>query len=739
SALMSNLEAPVPPQCYTNISEGVGFEGRHNPCYACHQNEIPGRENKQNDRDLQEAYSFSDVGLTNHWFNLFEDRSARVAAISDAEILTWIDQDNYSELAGRLQAAGWGNDNFPGFGTDNPAVFGTPWLPDLANLQEGAAAFDEHGLALDGSWWVAFNYKPLPSTFWPTNGSTDDVMIRLAPDFWKTQGGADSLDVYRANLALVEANTKGVARMSALPINEQAMNQDVDGDGVLETEVTEVAIDTNVKTTVEGPRNFYVGKAGDSEFIEPSMYPLGTEFLHTVRYVGVDDQGQIKNARRMKEVRYMRRFYRGRLFDAAALYNEEAIEKELGALPTFTNHGHSGLAKRFGWQITGFIEAYDGRLRWNTYEENAFCMGCHSSIGSTIDKTFSFGRKVDGASGWGYINLKGMRDTPNIGELKSEIQTYLERVGGGTEFRSNPELEARFYKADGVSLNTVAVASAKDTYDFITPSRDRALALNKAYKVIVEDQDFIFGRDATASPPTRVLAAIDNENSPTLPPELQHDWNLVLDWSNADASRCMYTGDVDFADLSGPYVAKLAGTSPEQHGRVCANGTVALRGELRVELAEGYVPQVGDRFELVKSDTLEGDFDGTVLPSLPHGFFKLKKDNGSLLLVVAIDSDLDGASDDEDNCTQVANGPLIPDARGKVQLDSDGDGYGNLCDADLNNDGVVNGGDLGPLRTALGGSGGAADLNGDGAVNAGDIGALRARLGTLPGPSGIAP
>ena len=178
TAWMSNREAPVPPQCYTDISQGIGYEGRHNPCYACHQDQVAGRENAQNDRSLQEAYAFSDVGLTNHWTNLFEDRSARVAAISDAEILDWIDDDNYSELAGRLQAAGWGDDAYPGWDSADPAVYGTPWLPDLANLQDGAAAFDVNGLALDGSWWVAFNYKPLPSTFWPTNGSTDDVMIR---------------------------------------------------------------------------------------------------------------------------------------------------------------------------------------------------------------------------------------------------------------------------------------------------------------------------------------------------------------------------------------------------------------------------------------------------------------------------------------------------------------------------------------------------------------------------------
>jgi hypothetical protein len=70
-----------------------------------------------NDRDLQEAYSFSDLGMTNHWKNLFEDRSERVATISDAWIKDYVSQDNYSELAHRLEAAG-----FEG------------WIPDLTDL-----------------------------------------------------------------------------------------------------------------------------------------------------------------------------------------------------------------------------------------------------------------------------------------------------------------------------------------------------------------------------------------------------------------------------------------------------------------------------------------------------------------------------------------------------------------------------------------------------------------------------
>ena len=96
-----NAEAIIPPQCYTDTA------GKFNPCYVCHQNPIEDRENKMNDGELQLEYSFSDVGMTNHYKNLFEDRSKQVAAISDEEIDEWINQDNYSALAPRVRKEGF--------------------------------------------------------------------------------------------------------------------------------------------------------------------------------------------------------------------------------------------------------------------------------------------------------------------------------------------------------------------------------------------------------------------------------------------------------------------------------------------------------------------------------------------------------------------------------------------------------------------------------------------------------
>jgi hypothetical protein len=497
--IMANREATVPPQCYTRT------EARYNPCYVCHQDAIEGRENVMNDGDLQEAYSFSDLGMTNQWKNLFHDRSDRVAAVADERILRYIAEDNYSELPGRLRAA-----NFEG------------WIPDLRDLHLGAAAFDEHGFARDGSGWVTFNYKPFPSTFWPANGSTDDIMIRLAKPFRTDAATNEVPDIYRANLAILEAHIKGLSRITCLPLDEAKAGRDLNGDGQLAPirEITDVSS--------------WVGAAAGS-IMDTHLYPAGTEFLHTVRYIGIGPDDAISPATRMKEVRYMRkaRAYSKPVY--ARQYQLESFDKEAGNLPGYAEIGQHGLDNGNGWAVQGFIEDRRGRLRTLTHEENFACMGCHNSVGSTIDKTFGFPRKVDGAAGWGYINLKGMPDAPSRGDTRGEIATYLARAGGGSEFRNNDEMVKRWFRPDG-SVDPVKLAQARDVYDLITPSRERALALNKAYLTLVEDQAYIFGKDPVIIPPVNVYDKIDNEKSPTLPPERIHRYNILLDWP-ASAAR----------------------------------------------------------------------------------------------------------------------------------------------------------------------------------------------------------
>jgi hypothetical protein len=155
-------------------------------------------------------------------------------------------------------------------------------------------------------------------------------------------------------------------------------------------------------------------------------------------------------------------------------------------------------------------------------------MGCHTTLGSTIDQTFAFPRKVSGAAGWGYVDLQGMKDAPNVGNSEGEILYYLKVAGGGNEFRENDEIISKWFNEDG-TVNEEKVKAA-DVYELITPSPERALSINKAYMLIVREQDFIHGRDANIWPAVNVYEEVNPDTAPVLPPQYQHSWDIRLDW-----------------------------------------------------------------------------------------------------------------------------------------------------------------------------------------------------------------
>jgi subtilisin family serine protease len=115
----------------------------------------------------------------------------------------------------------------------------------------------------------------------------------------------------------------------------------------------------------------------------------------------------------------------------------------------------------------------------------------------------------------------------------------------------------------------------------------------------------------------------------------------------------------------------------------------------------------------------------------------IQADAALSLLVAPPDTDGDGIEDSLDNCLLEPNGPSVPDAGGNSQLDADADGFGNICDGDLNNDGIVNFADLGILKAVFGSTDPVADLNGDGLVNFADLALLKAAFGRPPGPGAV--
>ena len=78
--------------------------------------------------------------------------------------------------------------------------------------------------------------------------------------------------------------------------------------------------------------------------------------------------------------------------------------------------GERGVYNGQGWFYQGFIEARDGSLRPQDYEETAFCVGCHGGVGATTDGDAAFSRKLGAAApagGWFTGRGAPVADFPN--------------------------------------------------------------------------------------------------------------------------------------------------------------------------------------------------------------------------------------------------------------------------------------------------------------------------------------
>jgi len=134
-------------------------------------------------------------------------------------------------------------------------------------------------------------------------------------------------------------------------------------------------------------------------------------------------------------------------------------------------------------------------------------------------------------------------------------------------------------------------------------------------------------------------------------------------------------------------------------------------------------------------DGLDNDGDGLIDALLDPGCTDESDESEAADCGTGTDDDDDGTCDEFDVCLGVFD-PL--------QIDTNLDGYGNLCDADYDGDATVAGTDFLVFRGAFGSSLGQPafnpdiDSNGDDAIDGTDFLSFRALFGHPPGPSGLA-
>lgn len=515
AAAVENPGAYIPSLCYAKTQEAESVEDAdagalraHDSCSVCHTQGLP--PNFIDDRALATAYSFPAPALDNHWTNLFEDFTADVAAISDEAILQYVRTDNYRAADGTIILADLLRHLPPTWDEDHDGRW-SGYVPD-AYFQFDAQGFDRDP-AGGYTGWRAYASYPFPGAFMPTNGSTADALIRLEAAFRTDEQGQPSLAVYRVNLAIVEAL---ITRhdVAIEPTDERALGVDLDRDGQLQV-ASRVAFSW---APLEGRTMSYVGLArrlqAEGQLVAAAgLFPRGTEFLHSVRYIDVvnGDGGDggvtsVGLAPRMKELRYARKAVQYTYFELEQVAHREGRERALDpdALREVSGSLEGGLFTQ-GWLYQGFIEDRRGDLRPQTREETLFCMGCHSGLGVTTDTNFSFRRKLGAAlqaGGWFHGTQGGLVGVPEPLDADGhfEYSEYLARNGAGDEFRGNEEVQARFFDAAG-ELRPDAVARLHgDVSLLLLPSPARALVADKAYRVLVQGQRFTRGRDAHVRP-----------------------------------------------------------------------------------------------------------------------------------------------------------------------------------------------------------------------------------------------
>jgi DNA-binding beta-propeller fold protein YncE len=187
-------------------------------------------------------------------------------------------------------------------------------------------------------------------------------------------------------------------------------------------------------------------------------------------------------------------------------------------------------------------------------------------------------------------------------------------------------------------------------------------------------------------------------------------------WVGNGAASPSFTPDNGDAAISLATLEALAATPGQELTFTCATPGSGTRVGINRDRDTRLDGQ--DNCPDLANDT-QVDFDGDGVGDACDNCGAKANDNQA-------DTDADGVGNACDNCLAVPN---------KAQVDADRDGYGNACDPDLNNDGVVNFGDLAAMKKVFFKTDPVADLNDDGVVNLADLAIMKKSFFKAPGPA----
>ncbi len=424
-----NEDPAIPAQCW--IETGYGTQ---NACKYCHTDYLASIKHGNGFPigEDQVLYSFPAANLNKiNWKNIThpQELMARLEAgkpavpqPDDPKNLTYVREDNWAEAYGRARPDGdtsWNNPSQPA----NPLQLFPALDPrDLFPFREkdptggGAHGYiDKEGFIKNKkekyTGWRAVNFFPY-AIFTPLTGSVSGIYIRL-PKSFMTASGALDIDVYKRNLDLLE----------------KVIKNDNPGQAV------------------------YYGDASKVK-VQKGFYPVGTEFAHPLHYVDLEADGESAageaatyefpgtRSKRVKEIRYMYKWKEVDVNDIAAIEDDSPYARVVG------KEWKGWLENQAGWVLAAYIENREGRLRPQTTEELLQCLGCHSSVGNTIDAVWSFQRKLPGDLGWkdmnyGFYNQKEpdktrLNDYQNENIAMGELEYFYYSVVGADLFGIMP-------------------------------------------------------------------------------------------------------------------------------------------------------------------------------------------------------------------------------------------------------------------------------------------------------------